>query len=144
MATSFIAGNGSITLDSAPVSPRQTTIRKAQPHDWSRGGVFYLYDRGITIVDHRLLFSRQPLDVVDQVFDFFDNHVRGSMTPFIWREGETDHLAMLSGSIKTREQYPGYHSLALSLIEIVQPGIGLLDTFDQTLLDSDGNIILGL
>lgn len=145
MAVSFITGAGSVTISGTPATPRRTAVRKAQPRDWSLGGVFYLYDRGVSIIEHRLLFSRQTKSVVDQVNDFFDTSVRGGMKQFVFREGDTDRLVTLSGGIETREQYPGRFSLGLTLLEAAYPGgVGLLDTFGQTLLDRDGNVILGM
>lgn len=127
-------------------TPYEQSVRFVQPHDFSLGGVFYLYDRGVRLNGHRLIWTFCPVEVRDAVISLFDTTLRGQLHPLTWKNplwGE--RTCYLDGTITYREPLPGRFTIAMSLYEIVTaPVDGLLDSSGDNLLDSDGNIILGM
>jgi len=134
-----------ITFPRIHARPYEQAIRYSQPHDFTLGGAFYLYDRGVKIKSHRLIWTNVPLVTIDAALNLFDITVHGQMRPLTWINplwGERD--VFLTGSISVAEPLAGRYAIAMTLLEIVAPPVdGLLDASGDNLIDSSGNILWG-
>lgn len=141
----FKAGLLSVDMNRLHSAPYPQTIRLVQPHDISRGGVFYLYDRGTKAVDHRLLFSRVDPVTVGALFGFADA-VKDTGLPFIWADplyGERE--VFLTSRISVKEPLPDRLTVALTVTEYHhnRDPLALIDSLGDTLLMADGSEMLG-
>lgn len=131
----FETGGLRVELNRVHSAPYPISVRRVQPHDISRGGVFYLYDRGVRICEHRLLFTRLGPAVVDALL-LFVSAVKSSCTPFVWSDplSGSRQVHLISG-IKVRETLPNRLTVAMTVAEY------LIDT-DNILIDSQGAALL--
>lgn len=125
-------------------APYPVTVRRVQTHDISRGGIFYLYDRGVKIREHRLLFTRVAPAVVGALLDFGDA-VKGAQIPFVWVDPLYGERSVhLTSKITVKEPLPDRLTVALTVAEYLnldpEPYIG---ADGETLLMADGEEMLG-
>ena len=134
----------SVAMNRIHAAPYPITVRRIQPHDISRGGVFYLYDRATKAIDHRLLFTRLDAATVGALWNFADA-VKTTGEPFIWADplyGERE--VRITSRITVREPLPDRLSVALTVTEYLsQAQLALIDSMGDTLLMSDGSEMLG-
>jgi hypothetical protein len=130
----FKTASQSIALNRLHSAPYPVTVRRVQPHDISRGGVFYLYDRGIKIREHRLLFTRIAPAVAAALLDFGDA-VKGAQIPFTWVDPLWGERSVhLTSKITIKEPLPNNLSVALTLAEY-------LNLDQEPYIGADGDIL---
>lgn len=142
--TVFATGSASVALNRRHAAPYQMTERLAQPNAISRGGIFYLYDRGVKIIDHRLLFTRVTPVVVNALLDLTDT-VKATGLPFIWEDPlDGERSVFLTSSITIKEPSPDRLTVAMTVSEYInllpEPYIG---ADGETLLMADGSEMRG-
>lgn len=133
-----------VDMDRLHSAPYPVTVRRVQPHDISRGGIFYLYDRGVKIREHRLLFTHVAPAVVGALLDFGDA-VKGAQLPFTWVDPLYGERSVhLTSKITVKEPLPDRLTVALTVAEYLnldpEPYIG---ADGDTLLMADGSEMLG-
>lgn len=118
MLNAFVHTTVTVQFPTAPKAGAGTGRVRYQPRDFTLGGEFYMYDRGVRKLTHDLVFDRVPQSALDQLEVLADTLARGATYGFAWYDqAGAVHTVRMPNGYRVSEPWPGRYRVTITLEE---------------------------